>query len=118
MPMKMGGPVQSVAIGDIAYIGGGDAGNDRDSCTVMKLDLQREEWTKLPQYSAKYFAMTSFNNQLVLVGGRRYKDTETNQSDCSACVWGLDSSIPTDEHFSIRVNSCLFQQLHHCSWWI
>ena len=38
-------------------------------CTVIKLDLQRDEWTKLPGYSAKYFAMTSLANQLVLVGG-------------------------------------------------
>ena len=51
------------------YVGGGGAGSDRDQCTVMKLDLQRDEWTKLPQYSNKYFAMTSYANELVLVGG-------------------------------------------------
>ena len=70
MPIKMGGPVQSIVIGDFVYVGGGYTGNDCDSCTVMKLDLQRDEWTKLPQYSAKWFAMSSHNNQLVLVGGR------------------------------------------------
>ena len=69
MPIKMT-TVQSVVIGDSVYVGGGVAGNDHDSCTVMKLDLQRDEWTKLPQYSANYFAMTSLANQLVLVGGR------------------------------------------------
>ena len=37
--------------------------------TVMKLNLQQDEWTKLPQYSARNFAMTSLANQLVLVGG-------------------------------------------------
>ena len=36
----------------------------------MKLDLQQDEWTKLPQYSAEWFAMTSHANQLVLIGGR------------------------------------------------
>ena len=63
MPIRMSGAVQSVVIGDCVYVGGGDTDSDRDRCTVMKLDLQRDEWTKLPQYSAKYFAMTSFDNQ-------------------------------------------------------
>ena len=51
-------------------MGGGAGGSDRDRCTVMKLDLQQDEWTKLPQYSVEFFAMTSFANQLVLLGGR------------------------------------------------
>ena len=69
MPIKMSKTVQSVVIGQSLYVGGGEADDDRDVCTVMKLDLQRDEWTKLPQYSAKFFAMTSFANQLVLMGG-------------------------------------------------
>ena len=35
----------------------------------MKLNLQSDKWTELPQYSARNFAMTSLVNQLVLVGG-------------------------------------------------
>ena len=69
MPIKMGTEVRSVVIKDCVYIGGGSAGNDRDKCTVMKLDLQQNKWTKLPQYIVMYFAMTSLANQLVLVGG-------------------------------------------------
>ena len=69
MPIKMGRTVQSVVIGQSVYVGGGEADSDRDKCTVMKLDLQRNEWTKLPRYSTKWFAMTSFDNQLVLIGG-------------------------------------------------
>ena len=69
MPINMSNAVQSVVIGQSVYVGGGDADNDHDRCTVMKLDLQRNEWTKLPQYSAKWFAMSSFANQLVLIGG-------------------------------------------------
>ena len=57
-------------------------------CTVMKLDLQREEWTKLPQYSAEYFAMTSLENQLVLVGGYDPVTRKKNQSDWSALHLG------------------------------
>ena len=70
MPVKMATTVQSVVIGQSVYVGGGDAASDCDCCTVMKLDLQQDEWTKLPQYSVKFFAMTSFANQLVLVGGQ------------------------------------------------
>ena len=70
MPIKMSGTIQSVVIEDFVYIGGGTAGNDGDGCTVMKLDLQQDEWTSLPQYSATFFAMTSLSNQLVFVGGR------------------------------------------------
>ncbi len=67
MPIKMRGPVQSVVISDTVYVGGRFADNDRDRCTVMK--LKHDQWTKLPEYTAWRFAMTSLANQLVLVGG-------------------------------------------------
>ena len=67
MPIKMGYSVQSVVIGDTVYVGGCSAGNHRDMCTVMK--LEQDQWTKLPEYTAKYFAMTSLANRLVMVGG-------------------------------------------------
>ena len=70
MPMKMGGQVQSVVIGDTVYVGGGnEAKYEPNMCIVMKLDLQQEQWTTLPQYNAWWFAMTSLNDELVLVGG-------------------------------------------------
>ncbi len=82
MPIKMGTTVQSVVVGDTVYVGGGGAGigigNDRDECTVIK--LEKDQWTKLPEYTAKYFAMTSLANRLVLVGGRDPKNSKrTNQ---------------------------------------
>ena len=78
MPIKMGYSVQSVVIGDTVYVGGGFAVNDRDICTVMK--LKQDQWTKLPKYTAKYFAMTSLANRLVLVGGRDPRNSKgTNQ---------------------------------------
>ncbi|XP_064407586.1 kelch-like protein 24 [Halichondria panicea] len=67
MPIKMGISVQSVVIGDTVYVGGGFADNNRDRCTVMK--LEQDQWTKLPKYTARWFAMTSLANRLVLVGG-------------------------------------------------
>ncbi len=78
MSIRMGTSVQSVVIGDTVYVGGGDADNDLDSRTMMKLD--HYQWTKLPEYTAMYFAMTSLANQLVLVGGRDPRNNKrTNQ---------------------------------------
>ncbi|XP_064407475.1 mitogen-activated protein kinase kinase kinase kinase 4-like isoform X3 [Halichondria panicea] len=78
MPIKMGTSVQSVVIGDTVYVGGGYADNGRDRCTVMK--LEQDQWTKLPEYTAKYFAMTSLANRLVLVGGKDPRNNKpTNQ---------------------------------------
>ncbi len=75
----MGDSVQSVVIGDTVYVGGGGAaGNDRDRCTVMK--FEQDQWTKLPEYTDKYFAMTSLANRLVLVGGHDQRNNKpTNQ---------------------------------------
>ncbi|XP_064407308.1 uncharacterized protein LOC135352081 isoform X10 [Halichondria panicea] len=78
MPIKMGYSVQSVVIGDTVYVGGGIADNDRNRCAVMK--LEQDQWTKLPEYTAKWFAMTSLANRLVLVGGNDpRKNKPTNQ---------------------------------------
>ncbi len=74
----MGGSVQSVVIGDTVYVGGGDAHCDCDMCTVMK--FEQDQWTKLPEYITKFFAMTSLTNRLVLVGGRDPRNNkQTNQ---------------------------------------
>ena len=78
MPIEMDRSVQSVVIGDTMYVGGGCADNDRDMCTVMK--LERDQWTKLPEYTAMYFAMTSLANRLLLVGGNNPRNKKcTNQ---------------------------------------
>ncbi len=76
----MGYTVQSVVIGDTVYVGGGRADNicNRDMYTVIK--LEQDQWTKLLQYTAIGFAMTSLDNQLVLVGGLDPRNSEpTNQ---------------------------------------
>ena len=83
MPIEMGTTVQSVVIGDTVYVGGGLAVNDRDACTVMK--LEQDQWTKLPEYTAMYFAVTSLANRLVLVGGQ---DTRNNKRTNQLSVFG------------------------------
>ena len=69
MSFGMGYTVQSVVLGNKVYIGGGEAYRDRDTCTVMVYDIQRDTYSTLPQYNARYFAMTALNDQLVLAGG-------------------------------------------------
>ncbi len=76
LPIGMSYKVQSLVIDDTVYVGGGEAGNDRDNCTVMK--LEQGQWTKLPEYTAQHFAMTSLANRLVLVGGNDSKNNEPN----------------------------------------
>ena len=44
------------------------------------MKLEQDQWTKLPEYTAKFFAMTSLANRLVLVGGRHPSiNKRTNQ---------------------------------------
>ncbi len=77
MPIKMSTTVQSVVIGDTVYVGGGGGGDAGNDCIVMK--LKHNHWTKLPEYTAKWFAMTLLANQLVLVGGLTRNVKRTNQ---------------------------------------
>lgn len=69
MLFEMSGGVQSVVIKEGVFVGGGKARNHHDECTVMRLDLQQYQWTTLPQYSARYFAMAALKDQLALIGG-------------------------------------------------
>ena len=85
----MGTTVQSVVIGDEVFVGGGDTNSDVNSCTVMKFDLQQDKWTMLPQYSVKWFAMTSLNNQLLLVGGYHLS---TQKSTDRIATFGVESA--------------------------
>ena len=89
MPFPMSTTVQCAVIGDAVFVGGGDANSDRNSCTVMKFDFQEDKWTTLPQYSAKWFAMTSLNNTLVLLGGY---DPDTQKSTNQIASFGIESA--------------------------
>ena len=80
MPYSMSGYIQSVEVDGTVYVGGGDADKDAVDYTVMAYDTQSFKWHTLPPYSAVWFAMTTINNKLILVGGYRdYDDTVVNQ---------------------------------------
>ena len=49
------------------YIGGGYTVNDE--CTVQVYDIESNEWSFLPRYQCRRFAMTILHSRLTLVGG-------------------------------------------------
>ena len=85
MPFSMSFYIQSVEVDGTVYVGGGVADKGEDDYTVMAYSMQSCKWHTLPPYSAGWFAMTTINNKLILVGGRH--DTEVAQLG----VWKTDS---------------------------
>ena len=86
MPFSMGFYIQSVEVDGTVYVGGGDAEKDEDDYRVMAYSMQSCKWHTLPPYSASWFAMTTINNKLILVGG--YDGSLVNQLG----VWKTDSN--------------------------
>ncbi len=78
MPVARSGYIQSVEISDTVYVGGGWTDSGGDVHIVMAYNTQSCQWHTLPPYSTiHYFAMTTINNKLVVVGGmnREYSDS-------------------------------------------
>ena len=86
MPFSMSTYIQSVEVDGTVYVGGGDTDKREDGYTVMAYSMQTFKWHTLPPYSARWFAMTTINNKLILVGG--YHDTVVDQLG----VWQTDSN--------------------------
>ena len=86
LPLSMSIYIQSVEVGGTVYVGGGDADKEEDGCTVMAYFMQSCKWHTLPPYSARWFAMTTINNKLTLVGG--YNGSVVDQLG----VWKTDSN--------------------------
>ena len=59
---------QAVVLKGRVYIGGGST-NDQDA-VVTYYDIERNQWSALPLYSERFFAMTMIREELVLIGGR------------------------------------------------
>ena len=69
IPFSMHDYIQTVEVEGTVYVGGGWTGRKEDHYTVMAYNPQSCNWHTLPPYSATGFAMTTINNELVLVGG-------------------------------------------------
>ena len=86
MPFSTSIYIQSVEVDGTVYVGGGDADKDENGYIVMAYSMQSCKWHTLPPYSARYFAMTTINNKLILVGG--YDGSVVDQLG----VWKTDSN--------------------------
>ncbi len=64
--------IQVVEINGVLYIGGGES-DVTNECKVIAFNLSSKTWETLPCYHAKFFAMTSVNQRLTLVGGYNTK---------------------------------------------
>ena len=84
MPFGMTDYIQSVVVQGRVYVGGGLAVGKYG--IIMEYHTTSAKWAELPQYQARYFGMTAFNNQLVLVGG-----WDTDRFSKVLGVWGADS---------------------------
>ena len=79
MPFVMGNYIQSVEVKGTVYVGGGHVGTGSDNdYIVMTYDISTGKWASLPPYRTRTFAMTSINNQLVLVGGCEHGGGSSN----------------------------------------
>ncbi len=87
MPLAMSSYIQAVEIDGIVYVGGGGTDNEEDDYRVMAYNTQSCQWHTLPSHSTKWFAMTSVNQTLVLVGGR----TRYFPSTSKLSAWQPDS---------------------------
>ena len=83
MPLVMC-DAQAVLLGDKVYVGGGDSTYDISPAVLLIYDCHDDSWKTLETPTVNY-ALTTYNSQLVLVGGRDpISKHVTNQ------LWALD----------------------------
>ncbi len=79
MPVAMSDYIQSVEINDTVYVGGGYTDRDENYYIVMAYNTQSCQWHTLPPYITRFFAMTTINNKLVVVGGRNRDNSDSSE---------------------------------------
>ncbi len=79
MPVAMSAYIQSVEINDRVYVGGGFTEKNANKYIVMAYNTLSCQWHTLPPYSTRFFAMTTINNKLVVVGGRNRDGSDSSE---------------------------------------
>ena len=82
MPLGMS-DAQAVVLGDKVYIGGGDS-THHSQAVLLIYDYSNDSWETLDTPTVNY-ALTTYNSQLVLVGGR-----DPNSKHVTNQLWALD----------------------------
>ena len=103
----------AAVVGSFAYIGGGTCrGGFDNECTVFKYHYRKNNCCTLPTSGRHKFAMISFQNQLILVGGA----TPGNVYLDSLLVWDEEENC-WDEKFppmqTPRMQACAVSQDKH-----
>ena len=69
----------SVVLEKNLYVGGGEAVDRNNSYTVLVYNIEADNWSRLPKYQYKWFAVTVIKKCLTLVGGCDPSNKPTNQ---------------------------------------
>ena len=93
----------SVVLHTNIYVGGGLADDVDEECTIQVYDNNKAEWSSLPRYRYRWFAMSVVNSQLTLVGGKDVSNWKvTNQLavfDTTSQCWTYPyPPMPTPRH--------------------
>ena len=113
MPFGMDDYVQSVVVEGTVYVGGGYAGIGSDNnYIVMTYDISTGKWATLPPYRAQDFAMTTINNQLVLVGGIEYGGVKSKVVG----VWDADNKQWTRPYPQMHTARSQSSAIVHNEW--
>lgn len=87
MPYEMNYHPGAIVLRGKVYVGGGST-DFAKSNTVMVYNIQRDDWSMLPQYSLKWFTMGVVEGQLVLVGGVDPDNKRTKELECGTSEQG------------------------------
>ena len=105
MPLGMS-DAQAVVLGDKVYIGGGDS-THHSQAVLLIYDCHDDSWKTLDTPTVNY-ALTTYNSQLVLVGGRDpITESITNQLWVLDEQWQWTQSLPlmtTERSWASAVN--------------
>ena len=93
------------------YVGGGYA-DENNNYTVMTYDISTGKWATLPPYRTWGFAMTSINNQIVLVGGCEHGNLRSKVVG----VWDADNKQWTHPYPEMHTARALCSVVVHNEW--
>ena len=113
MPFAVPGNIQSVLIQEMMHVGGGRAslGN---GYIVMTYNIISRKWSQLPEYTARWFAMTVIHDKLTLVGGYDHKYKVTNILG----VWDADRRKWTRPYTPMPTPRCESSSIVYRQWLI
>ena len=78
MSIGMSSYPQAVVLKGIVYVGGGSAASMDGNTIVMCYHIEHSQWSAI-RYQTMYFAMTSIEEELVVVGGRHPMNSKTTR---------------------------------------